>query len=667
MQANIKGLVERLKLANGKGMMPLYEAISNAMDAIIQAKKSGQNGSIDIRLIPLRDLATEDQEDGFIVDGFEIQDNGVGLDSENLEAFREAHTLSKIGAGGKGVGRFTYLKVFEHVHLTSVFESDAGRVQRDFPFEFADDNLTKADLTTPTTLPIGTLVKMSGMASQYRVSWPQDVQHIARRIIEHFLIRFASRTCPRITVSALGQQAVNVNTLFEQSVVGQIQETSFEVRGQHFAIQVLRQNDGRSRHEYHLCATDRDVASAKLKELLPELPDRFVGEDQKPYSLIALVTGQYLDDNANHERTMIAFQGEEDLDLDKVSISRQALNKGIAEALRQLLADDLKTTHAEKIAQIERFVEKAPEYRALTHERYRPLIEKRVSPGLNESQLDEALLHIRREIEDTVRKEEQHLAARMEKESFEKYQAKFQTLMEEINEVGKAKLASYVAHRRTILDLVDASLKKSRTDDKYPLEKVLHQMVFPMGATSRDVFFEQQNLWLIDERLCFHTLLTSDKKINSISGLKGISGKEPDIFAFFYDNPVAVAEPEGMGGGTVVIIEFKRPGRDDYDKDPGDQIVQRFVEIETGGVKDIDGRPINPKGLQYQGFLIADLTPALRRHVKMRYHPAFDGEGYFQNLSDGNGYIEIISYDKLVKLAKQRNRALFEKLGVHKY
>jgi nitrogen fixation/metabolism regulation signal transduction histidine kinase len=90
MQANIKGLVERLKLANGKGMMPLYEAISNAMDAIIEAKKSGLTGGIDIRLIPLRDLATEDQDDGFIVDGFEIQDNGVGLDSKNLEAFRES-------------------------------------------------------------------------------------------------------------------------------------------------------------------------------------------------------------------------------------------------------------------------------------------------------------------------------------------------------------------------------------------------------------------------------------------------------------------------------------------------------------------------------------------------------------------------------------------------
>jgi hypothetical protein len=36
-------------------------------------------------------------------------------------------------------------------------------------------------------------------------------------------------------------------------------------------------------------------------------------------------------------------------------------------------------------------------------------------------------------------------------------------------------------------------------------------------------------------------------------------------------------------------------------------------------------------------------------------------------LPEGNGYVEIISYDKLVRLAKQRNRALFDKLGVHKH
>jgi hypothetical protein len=667
MKANLKGLVQRLKLENGKGMMPLYEAISNAMDAIIEAGKTGSTGRIDIRLLPLQDLGTSVVDNKLVVDGVEVSDNGVGLDDEHLADFREAHTVSKLKAGGKGVGRFTYLKVFDEVQLVSVFGKEGQHLRRQFPFEFADEDLTKADMVTSVEEPTGTTVTMTGMASQYRGSWPSDVEGIARRIIEHFLIRFASRGCPRMTVSSLGHPAIDVNRLFDTSVVGQIQEATFEVKGQQFAVQVLRQLGTNRSHEYHLCATSRDVASAKLKDLLPELPDRFVKEDGKAFSLVALVTGEYLDENANQERTTITFETDEGLELDRVSISRRALNKAIGDALRTLLADDLKTTNAEKIAQIERFVEKAPEYRALTHERYRALIQTRVAPGLTETQLDEALLHIRREIEDGVRKEEQHLAARMEKESFDKYQERFEVLMDEINEVGKAKLASYVAHRRTILDLVDASLKKSRQDDKYPLEKVLHQMVFPMGTTSKDVFFEHQNLWLIDERLSFHTLLTSDKKMNQTVGLEDTSGKEPDILALFWDRPVAVAEPDALGTGGVVIIEFKRPGRDDYSKDPGDQIVQRFVEIAGGGVRDIEGRIINPTGMRYHGFLIADLTPTLQKHVAMRYHKSFDGEGYFLTLPDGNGYVEIISYDKVIRLAKQRNRILFDKLGVHKH
>jgi hypothetical protein len=161
--------------------------------------------------------------------------------------------------------------------------------------------------------------------------------------------------------------------------------------------------------------------------------------------------------------------------------------------------------------------------------------------------------------------------------------------------------------------------------------------------------------------------LTSDKKLNQVGGLEDTSGKEPDIFAFFYDRPVAVAEPDSLQSGGVVIVEFKRPGRDDYTKDPGDQIIQRFVEISAGNVKDIDGRPINPKGLRYQGFLIADLTPTLRRHVAMRYHETFDNEGYFLTLPQGDGYVEIISYDKLIRTAKHRNHALFEKLGIHRH
>jgi hypothetical protein len=188
-----------------------------------------------------------------------------------------------------------------------------------------------------------------------------------------------------------------------------------------------------------------------------------------------------------------------------------------------------------------------------------------------------------------------------------------------------------------------------------------------MGLTSRDIFLEQQNLWMIDERLCFHTVLTSDKKLNKVAGLERTSGKEPDVFAFFYDTPVGVAEADDLPGGGVVIIEFKRPMRDNYDRDPADQIIQRFVEIAGGGVKTIEGRRINPERLRYFGYLIADITPTLVRQVKMKYRQTADNEGYFAPLADGNGYVEIMSYDKLIRDAKRRNRMLFEKLGLHKH
>ena len=627
-------------------MMPLFEAISNATDAIEERRDGFFKHSIVIRLLAAHDLAQQAGDETLALDGFEVSDDGVGFNDVNLASFKEAHTLSKVKIGGKGVGRFTFLKVFSHVHVRSVFQRQDGSYLREFDFSIADE-LKGADDVLPTAAPLGTTVSVRGMASKFKAGWPSDPTIIAERILAHFLIRFAARSCPAIVLQSPGHSPIDLQALFQGTVQSHIEERLFTVLGHEFALQAYRHRDGRARHDLHLCANGREVTTSKLRDLLPELPERLLDESQEPYTLIVLVTGEYLDDHANQERTRIAFRSEEEPDLDEALVSRQALNRGITEALRPLLAADLKSTNEEKIAQVQRFVEQAPEYRVLTHERYRELLEQRVQPGLKDEQLDESLLHLRREIEDSMRKEERHVAALIEKESFDQYQERIRRLMEDMNDVGKAKLADYVAHRRTILDLVDQSLKRVQVDDKYPFEKVLHKMIFPMGATSRDVFMDQQNLWMIDERLCFHTLLTSDKKLNKIPGLEATSGKEPDIFAFFYDTPIGIAEPENLAGGGVVIVEFKRPGRDDYSKDPADQVVQRFVEITEGAVKDIDGRPVNPERLRYTGYLIADLTPTLRRQVQMRYHRTADNEGYFWTLPEGNGYVEIISYDKL--------------------
>lgn len=95
-------------------------------------------------------------------------------------------------------------------------------------------------------------------------------------------------------------------------MLAHIQEQFFEVSGHTFALQAYRHRDGRSRHELNSVRT-REVTTSKLRDLLPELPEKLIDEDQgAPSTLIVPVTGEYLDDHANQERTRIAFQSDEE-------------------------------------------------------------------------------------------------------------------------------------------------------------------------------------------------------------------------------------------------------------------------------------------------------------------------------------------------------------------
>jgi hypothetical protein len=123
MLANIKGLVDRLELSQAKAMMPLFEAISNSIDAIEEHGDGFRHHLVRIRLVSTHDLAHQSGDEELVLDGFDISDDGVGFDDGNLASFQEAHTLSKVKVGGKGVGRFTFLKVFSSVPHPQCFSA----------------------------------------------------------------------------------------------------------------------------------------------------------------------------------------------------------------------------------------------------------------------------------------------------------------------------------------------------------------------------------------------------------------------------------------------------------------------------------------------------------------------------------------------------------------
>lgn len=669
METNLKGLVRTLDLRHSQGMMPLFEAVSNAMDAVADRTGRLTDGRIDVHLIRSHDLVAAGPDELEPVTGVRVIDDGIGFDDHHLASFREAYTEHKLRSGGKGVGRFTFLKVFESVEIRSAFRDPGGELKhRRFRFsterEVFDEEVADAD---PHAAP-GSEIILSGIRSAYTAAWPREAEAVAQRLVAHFLIRFASAATPAFLVHDEGIAPINLRTVFDGTVQPHIQETTFTVGGYEFALQVLRQRSGREVHELSYCAIGRGVTKAPLRKLMPDLPQSFLSRDGATFSLQVLVTGEYLDRHANSARTEFLFNpDDEDLASDEGLVARKDLDGAVASTLRSVLSEDLQAANEGKMLSITSFVENdAPEYRMLLRDEYRPLLERDVPAGASGNRLDEALLRVRRKVEDQVRQAGREIATLVDRQSFDEYKARMKEFIARVNDIGKSQLASYVAHRRAILDLLDLSLKRSRADNKYPLEEVLHNLIFPMRQTSKDVFFEQQNLWIIDERLCFHTVLTSDKPLKSVKGLENTSAKEPDLFAFFYDAPVATQEAEDATG-AVVIIEFKRPMRDNYTADPAQQVIKRFVEIKNGKVTNIDGRPINPKGLRYFGYLIADLTDTLRQQMEMNYQASVDGEGYFKTLTGGEGYVEIVSYDKLVRDARRRNRVLFENLGLHKH
>ena len=193
----------------------------------------------------------------------------------------------------------------------------------------------------------------------------------------------------------------------------------------------------------------------------------------------------------------------------------------------------------------------------------------------------------------------------------------------------------------------------------------------PMRVDSNHVHPDDCNLWVIDERLAFHDYLASDKTLNSMPVTGDNSTKEPDIAALnVFDNPILVSEGRELPLASIVVVEIKRPMRNDAkqgeEKDPIEQALGYLNRIRNGGVATATGRPI-PKSDQIPGFcyVICDLTATVIERCDV--HDAIetsDKLGYFFYHKKFGAYVEVISFDGLVNRARARNRAFFDKLGL---
>ena len=231
-------------------------------------------------------------------------------------------------------------------------------------------------------------------------------------------------------------------------------------------------------------------------------------------------------------------------------------------------------------------------------------------------------------------------------------------------------LANYVMHRRTIIDLLGKALEKT-SDNTYQKERFIHNLIMPMRHESTDIHPDNCNLWLIDERLLFHDFLASDRTLRSMPITSSEDQERPDIAALqVYDNRFLMAEGKDNQYASLSIVEIKRPMRDDYgpgnDDDPIGQVVNYLSRIRKGQVQTASGRPIY-KSDAIPGFcyVICDLTPSIIELCENKdATKTGDGLGYIMYQRNLKAYIAIMSFEQVLKVAQERNKSFFDKLGL---
>jgi hypothetical protein len=235
-------------------------------------------------------------------------------------------------------------------------------------------------------------------------------------------------------------------------------------------------------------------------------------------------------------------------------------------------------------------------------------------------------------------------------------------LVEAISESSKNDLVHYIALRKNVLDIFEKSLEVDETG-AYQAEGLVHDIIFPRKGDTEITAFDDHNLWIIDERLNFTSYVSSDIPLN------GGSSDRPDLAV--YDKRI-LFRGDNEASNPITIFEFKKPQRDDFvnpssKEDPIQQIIRYVNNIRDGMFKTPNGRKmlVEPN-TPFYGYVVCDITAKveewLLREKNFKVMP--DRLGWFQWIENINLYVEVLSWDKVLRDAYLRNSIFFHKLGI---
>lgn len=698
-EVDFLGRLRKVRVPASAPLQAVFEAVANAYDATAHL---ADKGKITVRILrkPASErLFADAANPDYVLEGFEIEDNGVGFTDENLTYFKKSDTTHK--SSGKGVGRLLWLHVFDRAEIDSVYECGTVRLRRRFTFSRENHGVNDAETKGEPidgTSPCGTKVRLLAPKKERTRALDQTAKQLADKFLEHFLLYFTVIRGQSLTVvdDQVGETII-VGELYQEVIGDRHKVDVINIRGHQFDLHhLLVKPTVNRRNAINLCANRRLVTSDPVSELVPEVGRNAAVTVPAQGSLRyhGYVTGAYLDEIADDERTGLKFapnvemagDGEDADDAgpdlittaglkqeDFEGVSKRELFAEIGERIRGHLSDFLMGVRQRKEKQLENFAaSEQPQFRPFLDRAKKNLdrLPARPTKKAIEIALYEAKIDGRQEMEALVQKIIQESPAHKQVDVL--HDGLVEQFAKAANAQNVSALAEYVCARKAVLKVFAKNLGTNK-DNVYELEKVIHNLIFPRFKTSDQVppgyseagEREIANLWLVDDRLVFHQLLASDAPLNQLRGFLSDSEKEPDIVIF---DPAFATTDDKADLKTIALIEFKRPGRTQYGpgekKNPIDQVIGLAKDIRKGVIESIDGRKRSvSKEVMIYAYIICDPVDQLTEIIEDRaFRATPDQKGFYFYHETLNMIIEIITYEKLLRDAERRNEAFFRQL-----
>lgn len=660
LRPNLVKRIDRLpKPTNVAGaLQPLFEAISNSIHSV-QARFGDQVtglGKIEVTVETNRK-----KENVWAL----VQDNGLGLNAKNWDAFTTTDTDNKIQIGGKGVGRLLWLDCFQSIKVTSTFQTDDGLMRRTFDFVLALNDQIQNESVDPAPDSPGPSfqVRFDGLRDNgYLAKFPGRDNFVFQHLTSHFLPTFIGGRCPQITVH-VGDETRHFPDAIDDIV--HRRETEIELQTEEYGLLRLTlmecdkvaSADLAGSHFVHFIAHDRTVQSRSIDS---KLGLKYFGDDGDRV-FHAIVTGEFLDQNVNQERTAFMF---EDVVIDRI------INDVCTDEIERFLAEPLSELGGEQRKRIEEITESYPSVA------FGDTDELQAKLPSGELHPDAIYGHLARERFRRDQRQAEKIKSVMRR--LKEGEVGPDSFDQAISEAGKAigeaeqrSLTEYIVRRKVVLDFIEILLQKVREDTRdssYQREDLLHSFICPLrintlaDGSHKVTAASSHDLWIVDERLTFAQYFSSDQEFSALS--KAIeSDDRPDVLIFDYAHGLK----ESDDAAKILLIEFKRPNRTDYsDTDNPQMQVERYIKtLQGGGLNDVKGRPIKlDDRTVFHCFIVADIVGKLDEWT-FSWQRTADGRGRIYQPRDGfRGTIELVGWDALLGDARDRNKAFFERAGI---